>query len=429
MGWFGKALESGISGLVSGLPGALFGAGTSLIGSLIGNNMNRSNVAAEHAWQEKMNLQQQNWQEDMWNKTNEYNSPVNQMQRLMDAGVNPNAAAGMIAGGNTQSQLAQQPQIPAGNPLAAPAPDLVGSISTMMQAQKDMELKQAQKENIESQTAANLQSVDTQKAQSKVYDAQAEGLTIENLYKPEQMQEGIRVLKSQADNYIVQTDLTKAEKAQADYMLQEILPLQKKMTAEQIKETVAKASAAFAAAMASKAQAGLANAQAKTEEKKQDLLEKQTEGQNIANQQNALNLGLDKNFKAMERLLGLRNNVQAIRNLELTNDEKEYLVKQFKSYGMPVDMYNVSGITKLAMLNAIGYGDTELVGPSATSSLWYGSQEAATGFLSNIFSTAMDAAKYAVGGAAAGRGMSVGNKRMSTVSVEYGTGSSSTWNR
>lgn len=37
------------------------------------------------------------WQEEMWNKQNEYNLPINQRKRLEDAGINPNLAFGSSA--------------------------------------------------------------------------------------------------------------------------------------------------------------------------------------------------------------------------------------------------------------------------------------------------------------------------------------------
>ena len=37
------------------------------------------------------------WQEEMWNKSNEYNTPVNQRKRLEEAGINPNLAFGSSA--------------------------------------------------------------------------------------------------------------------------------------------------------------------------------------------------------------------------------------------------------------------------------------------------------------------------------------------
>jgi len=40
---------------------------------------------------------QQAWQEAMWKQTNEYNTPTSQVQRLRDAGLNPNLAYGQVA--------------------------------------------------------------------------------------------------------------------------------------------------------------------------------------------------------------------------------------------------------------------------------------------------------------------------------------------
>lgn len=37
------------------------------------------------------------WQEEMWNKQNEYNLPINQRKRLEEAGINPNLAFGSAA--------------------------------------------------------------------------------------------------------------------------------------------------------------------------------------------------------------------------------------------------------------------------------------------------------------------------------------------
>ena len=50
-----------------------------------------------------------NWRHtvQMWNMNNEYNSPVNQMKRLQEAGLNPNLMYGQISAGN-----ASQPSIP-----------------------------------------------------------------------------------------------------------------------------------------------------------------------------------------------------------------------------------------------------------------------------------------------------------------------------
>lgn len=50
--------------------------------------------SALNMWQAK---QSRDWQEDMWQKQNEYNLPINQVARLRQAGINPNLAFGSAA--------------------------------------------------------------------------------------------------------------------------------------------------------------------------------------------------------------------------------------------------------------------------------------------------------------------------------------------
>lgn len=45
----------------------------------------------------------------MWNKTNEYNAPVNQMARYKEAGLNPNLIYGQTGGGSSSASMASQP--------------------------------------------------------------------------------------------------------------------------------------------------------------------------------------------------------------------------------------------------------------------------------------------------------------------------------
>ena len=89
--------------------GAVIGAGISAIGSLLGNQMqnnSNSNLNRENQlFQSGMLHEQQNWSEKMWNKENEYNTPLAQRQRLQEAGYNP-----WISGsGGAMSNVAQTP--------------------------------------------------------------------------------------------------------------------------------------------------------------------------------------------------------------------------------------------------------------------------------------------------------------------------------
>lgn len=83
-------------GLLSSIAGGLFGVGS----SLFQNSQNRQNVREtnqmnykinqmNNQFNERMAMQQRDFQENMWNKENEYNTASAQRQRLEEAGLNP----------------------------------------------------------------------------------------------------------------------------------------------------------------------------------------------------------------------------------------------------------------------------------------------------------------------------------------------------
>lgn len=83
-------------GLFGSIVGGLLGAGA----SSVQNSQNRQNVREtnqmnykinqmNNQFNERMAIQQRNWQENMWNKENAYNTASAQRQRLEEAGLNP----------------------------------------------------------------------------------------------------------------------------------------------------------------------------------------------------------------------------------------------------------------------------------------------------------------------------------------------------
>ena len=83
-------------GLLGSIAGGLFGAGA----SSMQNAQNRQNVREtnqmnykinqmNNQFNERMAIQQRNWQANMWNKENAYNTASAQRQRLEEAGLNP----------------------------------------------------------------------------------------------------------------------------------------------------------------------------------------------------------------------------------------------------------------------------------------------------------------------------------------------------
>lgn len=83
-------------GLLGSIAGGLLGVGS----SAVQNSQNRQNVREtnqmnykinqmNNQFNERMAMQQRNWQENMWNKENAYNTASAQRQRLEEAGLNP----------------------------------------------------------------------------------------------------------------------------------------------------------------------------------------------------------------------------------------------------------------------------------------------------------------------------------------------------
>lgn len=88
----GAAAGSVVPGIGTAI-GALGGAAISAIGNFFGNKSNRKASAEaferESKFAREERLAQQQWIEQMYEKNNSYNSPAAQMQRLKDAGLNP----------------------------------------------------------------------------------------------------------------------------------------------------------------------------------------------------------------------------------------------------------------------------------------------------------------------------------------------------
>ena len=92
------------------LGSAAITAGASLLGNILGvgsaNSANKTNlqIARENNQaQRELFHEQMAYDTDMWNKQNQYNLPVNQVQRLLAAGINPAA----VYGNGTMSEAGQ----------------------------------------------------------------------------------------------------------------------------------------------------------------------------------------------------------------------------------------------------------------------------------------------------------------------------------
>lgn len=129
---------------------ALIGAGSQLSGGIFGYIGQRK--------QNKTNLQLAKEARDhdvrMWQMQNEYNTPAMQMQRLKEAGLNPNLMYGQGNTGNASSpQKAPIPEV--GNELSSLAQMSFAPVLSMYQ---DWRVKNAQIENLKANADATRQN-------------------------------------------------------------------------------------------------------------------------------------------------------------------------------------------------------------------------------------------------------------------------------
>jgi len=116
---------------------AALGGGTNLIGSIINTVAARKAQERENQFNKQMAEYAYNKELEMWNRQNEYNTPLAQMARFKEAGLNPN----LIYGKGTPGNATVMPKYNAPNlKEKARLPDLTGVLGSY----QDAKLKQAQ---------------------------------------------------------------------------------------------------------------------------------------------------------------------------------------------------------------------------------------------------------------------------------------------
>ncbi len=142
------------------LVASLFGSGmqsggsiaTSVINGLFQNHANKSNQRFALEQQRRQNA----FNLEMWNRQNAYNSPIAQMQRLRQAGLNPNLAYGQLGSGEAGSLES------AGANATVQAPEF---------------------ENPFANAPQNVQSAIAAKQQAEIHEKQMYGLDLQNRHQ------------------------------------------------------------------------------------------------------------------------------------------------------------------------------------------------------------------------------------------------------
>lgn len=160
-------------GLLGSLVGGLFGAGS----SAMQNAQNRQNVKEtnemnykinqmNNQFNERMAMQQRDFQENMWNKENAYNTASAQRQRLEEAGLNPYLMMNGGSAGSAGSVGAGAAAVSSGNaqmqPFQADYSGIAQAVGSVFQSQ----VQQAQVSQLQGQK--NLADAQAMQALSKV---------------------------------------------------------------------------------------------------------------------------------------------------------------------------------------------------------------------------------------------------------------------
>lgn len=107
--------------------------------SALGSLSNLISQASNNKTLQKMQAEQFEHDKQMWNLNNEYNTPIKQKNRLLDAGYNPLMMSGSVSTGNSNSPV-KAPEVP---DLTAPQVDTQGVVNSILTS-KQMEINQQQ---------------------------------------------------------------------------------------------------------------------------------------------------------------------------------------------------------------------------------------------------------------------------------------------
>lgn len=189
--------------------GSLGGA-IPVVGGIAQGIINAVNVRKNQERQNRANreLAEYSYSKDleMWNRGNEYNAPMAQMDRLKKAGLNPNLVYGSGAvAGQTAGQIPkyQAPQLEYSAPAPVDAPQTIG-------AYQDFQIRNAQLDNLRAQrnainTDTLIKSIEAE-ARPDLLEKKRFGMGLENywknfLYQSKEIQERRKASIMSKDRY------------------------------------------------------------------------------------------------------------------------------------------------------------------------------------------------------------------------------------
>lgn len=158
------------------LGAAAIGAGASVIGGALGaygqSSANRTNIQLQReqqAWAEKQAEKANQWNIEQWERENLYNSPMQQMQRIEQAGLNPNLMYGQGNPGSAGSLRSEMPSSVAPARVSNSLQFLGNSLVPAISMYQDLQNRQAQ--------------LSVQQKQAALLDQEIAGKALDNVAK------------------------------------------------------------------------------------------------------------------------------------------------------------------------------------------------------------------------------------------------------
>lgn len=189
-----------------------------LVGSFIQGGYNW--LAQERSFQQQKELQNdaQNFNQMMFNLANQYNSPLAQMSRFKNAGLNPNLIYGQMA--NTASPIGMS---------SSSAPTAANMQAPSLLETAQIGLIDAQKENIKADTAEKNQNIVESGSRIEKINAEIDKIGHDNNWTDQQIEES----KATMNKIYADTELVYSQRDQVRQAI-ENLKSEKNLTDQQV---------------------------------------------------------------------------------------------------------------------------------------------------------------------------------------------------
>lgn len=147
------------------IAGAAIAGGASLLGGLVSSGSSRK--SQKRSLEANKELQEREWQNNLeqWQRENEYNSPAAQMQRLSEAGLNPNLVYGNGSVSGNTTTAGPRYDAPTAN-LSYDTSGIQKGFSNSIHAFQDYQVRGAQFNNLQAQADLIEAQADNTRAQT-----------------------------------------------------------------------------------------------------------------------------------------------------------------------------------------------------------------------------------------------------------------------